>query len=160
MRTLANQDLAPEELVRRLNNVLHGNTAPQMFATFFFASMDVENGRLNYVNAGHNYPILCGNGRLEYLSKGGLVLGVRPDEIYVGGEVHLASGEIVALYSDGITEATDKNNLEFGEERLLSLLQYCHQESADGILMNVLRDVENFCGTPQDDLTLLVIKRV
>jgi serine phosphatase RsbU (regulator of sigma subunit) len=160
LRTLASQDLAPEELVRRLNNVLHGNTSPQMFATFFFASLDVDHGRFNYVNAGHNYPILCGNGRLEYLSEGGLVLGVRPDEVYVGGEVSMECGEIVALYSDGITEATDQNSREFGEERLLSLLQYCNQETADGILMNVLKDVETFCGTPQDDVTLMVIKRI
>lgn len=160
LRTLAGQDLTPEELVKRLNKVLHGNTAPQMFATFFFASLDTGKGKLSYVNAGHNYPILCGNGRLEYLSRGGLLLGVEPDEEYEGGEVTLDSGELVALYSDGITEATDGSGQEFGEARLVQLLKDCGSDKADTILVNIMREVEAFCGLPQDDITLMIIKRL
>lgn len=160
LRTLAGQNLTPIELVKRLNKVLHSNTAPQMFATFFFASLDTGKGKLGYVNAGHNYPILCGNGRLEYLSRGGLLLGVSPDEEYEGGEVTLDSGELVALYSDGITEATNGDGQEFGEARLIQLLKDCGSDKADKILVNVMREVKTFCGTPQDDVTMMIIKRI
>lgn len=160
LRALIKSDLPLEQLVERLNSALHSNTAPQMFATFFLGSLDVESGSLHYVNAGHNYPLLCGNGRLERLSEGGLLLGVMPDGTYQAGRVTIQRGKLVALYSDGITEATDREGREFGEERLIQLLKNSRQHTADNILNAVLRDVEGFSGTPEDDVTLVVVKRV
>ncbi len=160
LRALAQSGLPPEELVGKLNSVLHYNTAPEMFATFFFASLDPVSSNMSYVNAGHNYPIVCGNDRLVTLEQGGMLLGVMPDEKYQSGEITLQQGEIVALYSDGITEACDGDDREFGEERLIQILQDCSSQSAESILSDVITSVENYCGTPQDDLTLMVVKKV
>ena len=149
----------PRQLISRLNRVLHANTAPEMFATFFFGLLDAENGRLRYINAGHNYPILCGDSRVEQLSVGGLPLGIMPQAEFEEGSVELRRGELLALYSDGIVEAMDSEEREFGEERLIQLLRRGCELSADEILQSVIRDVESFAGTPQDDVTMVVIKR-
>jgi len=159
LRTLIQTELAPERLVERLNEVLHQNTAPQMFATFFYASIKT-NGRLHYVNAGHNYPILCGNGRYEQLKEGGMLLGVMPGSKYKAGKLAMQSGELIALYSDGITEAMDEKGVEFGEKRLEDLLQNNCKGSAKEILGSVIDEVQKFCGTPQDDVTLMIVKRI
>lgn len=160
LRTLVKLDLPMEELVERLNAALYSNTAPQMFATFFFGWLDAQTGRFDYVNAGHNYPILCGNDRQEQLTEGGLLLGVMPEGKYQAGNVTLQSGELVAVYSDGITEAVDAAGKEFGEDRLVELLSRRCDEKAESILQAVLGEVEGYCGTPQDDVTLMVVKRV
>ncbi len=160
LRTLAQSNLPLEVLVGRLNTALHDNTSPEMFATFFFASLNSDQNRLSYVNAGHNFPILCGNGRLEQLSEGGLLLGVVPECRYASGCVTLEPGEIIVLYSDGITEATNGDDEEYGEERFIRLLQNQCNLSADDILNVVMEEVKSYCGAPQDDMTLLVIKRI
>ncbi|MBU1881842.1 MAG: SpoIIE family protein phosphatase [bacterium] len=159
LRTLIQSEMPPEQLVERLNNVLHQNTSPQMFATFFYAAINAA-GNIKYVNAGHNYPILCGNGRFTELKDGGMLLGVVPGGKYKAGQVELHSGEIIALYSDGITEALNGSDEEFGEKRLEDLLQGSCQSNAMTILEGVIQEVQKFCGTPQDDVTLMIVKRV
>lgn len=160
LRTLAQTIHLPNELVAGLNRVLHNNTAPHMYATFFFGILDAPMGGLRYVNAGHNAPVICGNERLLYLRDGGLPLGVLRDAAYQTGEIRLASGEIIALYSDGIVEAMNSDELEFGEERLIRLLRRHCCDSAEEILRAVIQEVETFSGTLQDDVTLMIIKRL
>ncbi|MCX6641089.1 MAG: SpoIIE family protein phosphatase [bacterium] len=160
LRTLTLFNLPPALLIEKLNTVLCHNTAPHMFATFFFGSLDHHSGELTYVNAGHNYPIICGNGKAERLVTGGMLLGVMPDSNYEEGHIELAPGHMLVLFSDGITEAADDGDIEFGEERLLDLLsRHCHDD-ADTILRSILSEVESYCGVPQDDMTLMVLKRV
>ncbi len=160
LRTLAQTIHPPDELVSGLNRVLHNNTAPHMYATFFFGILDPPKGVLRYVNAGHNAPVLCGDERLVYLQDGGLPLGVLADTAYQAGEIHLESGEMIALYSDGIVEAMNSDEVEFGEGRLIPLLQQHCGDPAEEIMKAVIREVETFCGTPQDDVTLMIIKRL
>jgi len=83
-----------------------------------------------------------------------------PEGKYHAGNVTLQSGELVAIYSDGITEAVDAAGKEFGEDRLVELLSRRCDEKAESILQAVLGEVEGYCGTPQDDVTLMVVKRV
>jgi serine phosphatase RsbU (regulator of sigma subunit) len=160
LRTLVQTIHPPDELVTGLNRVLHNNTAPNMFATFFFGILDAPRGVLRYVNAGHNAPVICGDDRLLYLREGGLPLGVLSDAEYQIGEIQLVNGELIALYSDGIVEAMNSDETEFGEERLIRLLQRHSGDTAEEILQAVIREVETFCGTPQDDVTLMIIKRL
>jgi sigma-B regulation protein RsbU (phosphoserine phosphatase) len=159
LRTLAQADLPPDLLVERLNVVLHDNTSPQMFATFFYGALDAADNSVHYVNAGHNFPLVCGNDRMKKLTEGGLLLGVDPEGKYHSGRIEMEKGEILALYSDGITEATNGNEEEFGEERLAQLLLGNCGQDAGTILHAVIEEVEDYCGTPQDDITLMVIKR-
>ncbi|MDI6808639.1 MAG: SpoIIE family protein phosphatase [Candidatus Eisenbacteria bacterium] len=160
LHALIESTLSPRELVSRLNRALYLNTASHMFATFFYGMLDVSQGKLSYVNAGHNFPILCGKGRLGHLSEGGALLGVFPDSKYHEGQVLLEPGEIVTLYSDGVTEARDSGDKEFGEERLMQLIRSNAGERANAILKLVLKEIEEFCGIPQDDVTLVVVKRI
>jgi sigma-B regulation protein RsbU (phosphoserine phosphatase) len=111
------------------------------------------------VNAGHNYPIICGNGNYTELKEGGLLLGVIPGGKYKVGHIEMNAGELIALYSDGITEAINGNNAEYGEDRLIKLLNKHCRLKASEILDAVIRDVQAYCGTPQDDVTLMVIKK-
>jgi serine phosphatase RsbU (regulator of sigma subunit) len=159
LHTLSELHRSPRELISRLNRVLHANTAPEMFATFFFGLLDLETNRLRYVNAGHNAPILCGNGRLEQLCVGGLPLGIFPTADFEEGQIEMQRGESLALYSDGIVEAMDSEEREFGEERLIQLLRGGGELTADEILQSVIREVEAYCGSPQDDVTLVIIKK-
>ncbi|MFH1861837.1 MAG: PP2C family protein-serine/threonine phosphatase, partial [bacterium] len=160
LRTLIEVDLPPSELIRRLNRVLHASSAPEMFATFFYGQLDRASAELTYVNAGHNPPLICGNGRLEPLSEGGLILGILPDGIYQQGFCTLHSRELLVLYSDGITEAMNSTGEEFGEQRLIRLLENHCQQDADSVLRATLQSVEEFCSIPQDDVTLMIIKRL
>jgi len=159
LHALTDARLESCEMLARLNRVLYSHTAPQMFATFFFAVLQAGDGQLRFVNAGHNYPIICGNGRVVRLSEGGLPLGIFPESRYDEGCVDLQPGEIIALYSDGIVEAVDGQDREFGEERLVKILQdYCGR-GAQSTLEAVLREVQAFAGAPQDDVTLMLVKR-
>lgn len=160
LHTLAESGLEVQDLISRLNRVLYANTDPQIFATFFFGVLDPAIGKLVYVNAGHNPPVVCGNGRLEQLSAGGLPLGVMQDSPYMPGQITLKPGELVALYSDGIVEAADDHDREFGEARFIELLRKHSGEDPETILSVVLAEVAAFCGTPQDDVTLVVVKRI
>jgi serine phosphatase RsbU (regulator of sigma subunit) len=160
LHALFESGLETQELAARLNRVLYTNTEPEMFATFFFGMLDPKSGGLIYVNAGHNPPVLCGNGRLVQLPAGGLPLGVRLEAEYVSGQVTLRPGELVALYSDGIVEALDDQEREFGEEKFIALLCQHGGEDPEVILRTVLREVEAYCGTPQDDVTLVIVKRM
>ncbi len=159
LHTLSESGLAVEDLIARLNRVLYANTDPEIFATFFFGRLD-PGGEFIYVNAGHNPPILCGNGRMEQLTEGGLPLGIVQDSLYLSGRIELNPGEIVAMYSDGIVEAANQEDQEFGEKRFIELLrEHCHRDP-QAIQQAVLKAVGEFCGTPQDDVTLLVLKRL
>lgn len=160
LHTLIESQRNPSELVCGLNRVLHANTDPQMFATFFFGVLDAESGKLRYVNAGHNSPIICGDGRLERLSAGGLPLGILPETDYAEGRINLNPGELIVLYSDGITEAMNAQEQEFSEERLIRLLQNNCRQPVELILQAVLTEVESFAGAPQDDVTMVLIKRI
>jgi serine phosphatase RsbU (regulator of sigma subunit) len=160
LHTLSESGLTAQELITRLNRVLYANTDPQIFVTFFFGVLDPASGEFAFVNAGHNPPILCGNDRLEQLTAGGLPLGIMADSTYSSGQIGLEPGEMVVLYSDGIVEAADAQEVEFGEARFIKLLQDHSQEDPQTIQQIVLREVAEYCGTPQDDVTLVILKRM
>ena len=160
LHALCESNLEVQDLIARLNRVLFVNTDPQIFATFFFGLLDPTSGKITYVNAGHNAPVVCGNGWLEELKTGGLPLGVIQDSAYSLGQTTLKPGELMALYSDGVVEATNSTEEEFGEERFIELLKEHRGEEPEAILQKVIQAVESFCGTPQDDVTLVIIKRL
>jgi len=115
-----------------------------------------------YVNAGHNPPVLLrAGGAVEALEAGGVILGILPGALYVGGEVTLAPGDLVALYTDGVTEGADAANEMWGEERLTALLKSAAASAARDIATRIVREVRAFEGErgPADDITVLVAKR-
>ena len=159
LRTLAGTGIAPSEVCSRLNHHLHQVTDASKFATFFYAEWNRERGSLHYVNAGHNPPILigsCGNCRLD---AGGFPLGMFECAEFQTGEVTLKPGDLLALYSDGITEATSKRGEEFGEPRLREIISEHSAKTPAEIQALVLEAVRVWSGDePDDDMTLLMAK--
>ena len=156
------------DVVSRVNDLIVRSTDPHMFATFFYGVLDTAAGTLTSVNAGHNPPmVLRADGTVEELRKGGLLLGMVEDVEYVQEEVTLAPGEVVVLYTDGITEAVgpsaeeDDPDAMFGEDQLEDVVRRHAHLPAVGIKEAILAAVaEHTAGVAQsDDITLVVIRR-
>jgi len=159
VRGLAAPSLRPDELCLRLNSLLCRNMASDRFVTLFYAQLDGPSRRLRYASAGHNAPfVLRGDGSHERLSAGGGVLGVFVNQKFESGTVQLQSGDRVVLYTDGVTEAWNGDEEEFGEERLLGVLRENRGQSAVEIQKRILQAASEFSrGIWRDDATLLVV---
>lgn len=159
VRGLCSATFAPDLLCSRLNSLMYRNTASDRFITFFYAQLDGPGRRLAYVNAGHNAPfVMHSDGSHQRLREGGTVLGVFDTQSYDLGSAQLCAGDRVLLYTDGITEARNSAGEEFGEARLLGLLNDHRAWSADELQANILEVVAEFSGHHwQDDATLLVL---
>ena len=159
VRGLASPSVAPEELCARLNALLCRNMASDRFVTLFYAQLDGPARRLRYVSAGHNSPfVLHADGSHERLREGGGVLGVFAKQAFRSGVAQLQSGDRMVLFTDGVTEACNAGEEEFGEERLLTVLQENRGRSAREIQKEILLAVSAFShGLWQDDATLLVV---
>jgi sigma-B regulation protein RsbU (phosphoserine phosphatase) len=159
VRGLASTSLPPDGLCTRLNSLICHNTGGERFITFFYAQLDGPGRRLTYTNAGHNAPVLLHrDGSYERLEAGGGVLGVLQDQKFTVGTAQLAPGDRVVFFTDGVTESCDGNGEEFGEARLLPLLQEHRAASAAQLQEHILASVSEFTrGHWYDDATLLVL---
>lgn len=145
------------------NRLLFHSTEPTNFATFFYGVLDPENGELEFANGGHDSPLLFreGNNKPERLEPTGMLLGVREHSDYGNSSVTLSGGELLVLYSDGITEAMNSEEEEFGIDRLVEVAGENRQKTASEIVRAVLEAVEKHAGetSQSDDITLMVIKK-
>ncbi len=159
VRGLASSALTPEGLCARLNSLVCHNTGDDRFITFFYAQLDAPARLLRYTNAGHNAPILLHlDGSHERLEAGGGVLGVFPNQTFASGRAQLAAGDRVILFTDGVTEACDGEGEEFGEARLLRLVQENRAAAAAVLQARILAAASEFSrGHWHDDATLLVL---
>lgn len=151
----------PPELMRRLNRFLFESTQANKFVTLVYAEFDPATRRLRYVNAGHIPPYhLAREGRLSRLELGGPVLGLLPDAAYEAGETRLEAGDVVAVVTDGATEALSPDDEEFGDERLVEVLRRCAGDEAEEVLASLFDSVLAWTGDAgcSDDLTALVVK--
>ena len=159
VRGLASPALAPDGLCARLNALVCHNTGNDRFITFFYAQLDGPSKLLRYANAGHNAPIvLHRDGSHERLEAGGGVLGVFPNQKFSSGTAQLAPGDRVVFFTDGVTEAAGAAGDEFGEARLLGLLQEHRTAAASTLQEKILAAANEFSGGHwHDDATLLVL---
>jgi len=159
VRGFASPAVSPDELCVRLNSLLRRNIASDRFVTFFYAQLDGPARTLRYVNAGHNAPIvLHQDGSHHRLQEGGGVLGVFPTQTFAVGAMQLEAGDRVVLFTDGVTEASDPQYEEFGEARLVQLLEQNRACSAGEIQKKILDAAGAFCqGNWHDDATLLIL---
>ncbi|MDQ1267073.1 MAG: PPM-type phosphatase protein [Bacteroidota bacterium] len=162
LRILTVLNLPIEEIILKINDLIYHNTAPDIFITFFLGILDCDARTIEYVNAGHNPPILLrSDGKVSLLKEGGLILGIMLDGItYQSGKSSLVSGDIIYLYTDGVSEAIDTENNEYGEERLIKKIIDSRELSAESIMDAVIKDVILFTGNVlfKDDLTSLILK--
>ena len=143
-----------------LNNFLYHRTTPERYVTFFVGQLTRE-GRLAYVNAGHNPGLLIDGQEHERLFGGGMPLGLFPDVKYEVQEREIGAGHLLLIYTDGVTEANNEAEIEFGEERLVKVATSHAAGSAADIASAVLDSIRSHTGREadhDDDLTLLVLR--
>ncbi len=131
------------------------------FTTAFLAEFDPANRALTYINAGHNAPILRrSSGGVERLTAGGLPLGIRANGSYESGSVSLQAGDWLVIFTDGLVEAVNERDEEYGERRLLDVLQAGASVTPDELLRRMISEAGAFVGdTPQhDDITCMVVR--
>ncbi|HME06464.1 MAG TPA: SpoIIE family protein phosphatase [Bryobacteraceae bacterium] len=148
--------------VTRLNRIIHTSCPNNRFITFFLGVLDPATGEMTYCNAGHNPPLLVrANGSVESLETTGLILGILPRSEIAQSTCKLERGDLMVLFSDGVTEASRADaDEEFGEERLAATLRECVAEPAQGMIATVIRKLTEFTSgaPPADDITLVVVK--
>jgi sigma-B regulation protein RsbU (phosphoserine phosphatase) len=154
-------DLA--RLMTRVNRLVHDASPDNRYATFFYGQYDPATRRLDYVNAGHNPPILlrCDGSKVIRLEEGGMVVGLMPDAAYSQASVVLRTGDVVVGFTDGISEAMNALDEEWGEERLLEALRSQGGDVvASRIVERIFERADAFvAGAPQhDDMTLVVVR--
>jgi sigma-B regulation protein RsbU (phosphoserine phosphatase) len=148
-------------IIEKVNDGLCEDNENCMFVTTFFARYDPVDGSLNYINAGHPAPILVRqNGQIEWLKPTkGIALGVMEASVFKQGFTQMSPGDLLLMYSDGVTEAINTNEEEFGNQRLADLFENQGSYSPEQAVMRVLKAVENFAqGAEQsDDITCLAL---
>lgn len=164
LRTLAGAHRSPEAVLARLNEELAAQNPRQLFVTIVCADFDLSSGRVTVANAGHPSPVLLsadGGARLPFPATG-LLAGLFPGAEYESVSADLAPGDSVVFYSDGVTEAMDPDENEFGEERLVAALREAPGTTARETVDRLVAAVRRHAGTaPQsDDLTVLAVRRL
>jgi len=160
VRSLALPGISPCEINRRLNDMLHQSTSASRYATLFFAIYDPVDRSLLYSNAGHCTPLHCTPRDAARLSQGGLPIGLMPGSLYGEGRRELGIGDIVAMFTDGVVETPNAHGEEFGDARLVEVVNRHRDGSLEEIVSEVVAAVERWSGggTPHDDLTLVLAR--
>lgn len=154
--------LPADEICAAVSQRLYLRTPPEKYATAFLGILDVDRGSLAYTNAGHNPALLVHrDGSVEQLTATGTPLGLLPNAPYARREVHLGQGDLLAIYTDGVTETFDLDDEEYGTERLASFLQDQINTPLDQIAIALETTLDQFANgaPPGDDVTLVMIRR-
>ena len=162
IRTLVDERLEPAALMERLNIQVCRQAPGTRFITLFYSVFDMATGELTYVNAGHTQPlVLHADGRVTHLIDGGVALGMFEASTYKAGRLALAPGDLLAIYSDGITEAENREGRPFDEAGLEQILLAERNNNVAAIGAAVVRAVEIYTSDVRfaDDLTLLLLRR-
>jgi len=158
--------LSPEQVLIKTNHSLYKMMDTKSFVTMFYAVMDIKKKILDFARAGHN-PLLYfhhSDDHVVLLKPQGIALGIEKGEVFQGiikrGHIQLEKGDLIAFYTDGFTEAMNKNLEEYGEERLCQVIRQNKEKPARMIIDLVVRDVQEFVKEyPQhDDMTMVIVK--
>jgi len=149
----------PSETLRRVNRALIARGVESRFATIFFGVITPD-GRLTYCNAGHNPPLLLSGGTVRRLETGGMIVGLFPHALYDQETVQLAKGDLLTVFSDGVSEALSASGEEFGEARIQAVIESTGSESTDALLQTLLGAVRQFTqgAVQNDDVTAMIVK--
>ena len=161
-RALSSAGLRGSALIAALNRHVCTNTSGGRFVTLFYGELDTTTGKLVYVNAGHNPPILLrADGRVDRLQPTAMVLGIMADATVETGSTELGPSERLLLFTDGYSEAWNKKEEEYGEDRLTASLVRAQALQPPAAVERLTLDVLSFCGAvpPRDDMTLMLVVR-
>jgi sigma-B regulation protein RsbU (phosphoserine phosphatase) len=164
LRANASYQNSISSVLESANKMVELDATGGMFVTLLFGVMDDNNLSFNYSNAGHPPPLVfrSANRAIEEEKALGIALGVNPDANYHEKVIALSPGDIIVLYTDGITEAMNNRGEFFGKERLIEIIDELREENAQVIVDGVLEDIKGFIGDidQNDDLTLVILKAV
>ena len=162
LKTLSSVPCSLTELITGMNRYASSNSQEgRRFTTAFLGEFDASTRDLTYINAGHNTPILRRSvGTIERLDRGGLPLGIDAQAAYQTGAVKLQAGDWLVIFTDGVVEAVNEHGAEYGEQRLLNVLQTGTGATPEELLRRIISDLDTFVGeTPQhDDITCMLLK--
>lgn len=163
LKVLSKMDISLIEIIQNLNLLVYENTSIEKFITLFIGKLDLKTKTFTYINAGHNPPIFFNkkSEQILFLKEGGLILGLFDYCMkYSIGQIKVSEGDIILFYTDGITEATNLEDVEFGENRLCNLILNLQNLSSKEICKGIVEEIKKFTGSSEllDDLTLLVLK--
>jgi len=163
LRALLSRGQSLAEVAQQANKLLHATTPANRYATAFLTQYDPVTGECQWVNCGHNDGVvLRKSGEVEMMPCSGIALGLFPGIIYEAQNFELREGDLLAIYSDGVTEANDAAEQEFSLERFIAVLKANKERAASEIVDTVIREIDAFVAeAPQfDDITLMVMKRL
>ncbi|MFN0120204.1 MAG: SpoIIE family protein phosphatase [Blastocatellia bacterium] len=162
VRAQATTRLSGCEVVGEINQYIYDNTPQNRYVTFFYSELDARTHQLSYINAGHNAPLLVrAGGEVTRLDVGGFPVGIVPQCEYREGWAQMEPGDVLVIYSDGVTESVNEEEEEFTEARLIEVARQNHHRTAAGIRDRVDEAITRFVGKARsvDDLTLVILKR-
>jgi len=162
LRALASECASLGELGRRVNRIVKRDGLSNRFATLVYLELAPDSGRVRLVNAGHPPPLLLKSRSVEELPRGSMALGIVADADFVEQQVELRAGEMLLVYSDGVTEAMNRAGEFFGDERLRATLAAAGASTAEQAGQSVLAAADAFTGDARvfDDLSLVILKRL
>lgn len=159
LRMATDRDFKIIRTLQKLNHIIHRGRLTTKFVSLFYGELETG-GILIYCNAGHNPPFVLRRGKVEFLRNGGPVLGPTPDATYTRGFAKLEPGDLLCMYTDGIIEASDARDREFGIERLIRVVKANRRRTAQEIGQEVLNRVEKWGMEGQDDRTIVIVRGV
>lgn len=155
-----NDDLS--QMIEKVNNLAYERNDEELFVTIWIGKLNLKSGKLSYVNAGHNQPLIKHDSTdFKYMdTHPNLVIGGMEDIQYIEHEINLNAGDMIFLYTDGVTEANDNYNEFYGENRLKEIINANKNETLSEIINEINRDVNKFCNNSKqfDDTTMMIIK--
>ena len=156
-------EFAIRAVMRKVNQLLHESTERDKFVTAFYGVLDWRNAMLIFSNAGHNPPLLIrADGTTEPLSEGGVALGVLEDTHYEERPLAISPGDVLLMYTDGVSEAENEHGEQFGPERIEQLVRANAGHTARELMQDLVAAVLDWAGERGigDDLTLLVVRKL
>ena len=161
LRALTPQFDRLSDLGAAINRILERDGLANGFATLVYLVLATDSGDVRVLNAGHMPPIVARGGAIDYMDYGSMALGMMPDATFSEQRVALADGDVLVVYSDGITEAMNESGDFFGDERLRAAIQATTGQPVEAIGMEILRALQTFVGDapPHDDVSLMLLKR-
>lgn len=162
IRSEVNNGIPISKMLKNINQQIATSTSPEKYVTLFYGELNPVTGELVYSNAGHNFPVLVrsSGSRVEYLDKGGTVIGALPMLEFSSSVVNLEPQDLLFLFTDGLSEAMNEAEQEYGEERIKRLICEHSQSDPNTLVNTVMKDVKLFDPTdpPRDDTTIIAIK--
>ncbi|MGH9936216.1 MAG: SpoIIE family protein phosphatase, partial [Blastocatellia bacterium] len=154
--------LSASEIVSEINQYIYDNTPANRYVTLFYSELDPRSSQLTYINGGHNSPLLVrASGEVTPLDIGGFPVGITPFGDYREGWVEIEPGDVMVVYSDGVTESLNEEGEEFGESRLIEIVQKNRGRTAAGLRDRIDEALTRFVGKADsvDDITIVILKR-